>query len=106
MKYSSGGPSCRPRSLVGSGHQVVKRGTTPWLMKNSSPSAVDELEHALGKPDFDRLLSTATAVAIGPTTARALTDRGYTPALAESATLHGLAHTTHRLLHRSEAQPR
>ena len=72
----------------------------------ASPSAVDELEHALGKTDFDRLLSTATAVAIGLTTARALTDRGHTPTLAESATLHGLAHTTHRLMQRSEAQPR
>jgi uroporphyrinogen-III synthase len=64
----------------------------------ASPSAVDELEHALGKADFDRLLSAAAAVAIGPTTARALSDRGHTPALAESATLQGLAHTTHRLL--------
>jgi len=64
----------------------------------ASPSAVDELEHALGKDDFDRLLRTATAVAIGPTTAKALADRGHTPALAESATLQGLAHTAHRLL--------
>jgi uroporphyrinogen-III synthase len=64
----------------------------------ASPSAVDELEHALGKEDFDRLLSAAAAVAIGPTTARALSDRGFTPTLAESATLHGLAHTTHRIL--------
>lgn len=64
----------------------------------ASPSAVDELEHALGKADFDRLLSTATAVAIGPTTAKALTDRGHTPALAQSATLQGLAHAAHRLL--------
>jgi len=64
----------------------------------ASPSAVDELEHALGKEAFDRLLSAAAAVAIGPTTARALTDRGHTPALAESATLQGLAHTTHRIL--------
>ncbi len=71
----------------------------------ASPSAVDELEHALGKSDFDRLLSGATAVAIGPTTARALTDRGHTPALAESATLQGLAHATHRLLQKSEAGP-
>jgi uroporphyrinogen III methyltransferase / synthase len=76
-----------------------------WIARGSigavtfaSPSAVDELEHALGKVDFDRLLSAAPAVAIGPTTARALTNRGHTPALAESATLHGLAHTTHRLL--------
>jgi uroporphyrinogen-III synthase len=72
----------------------------------ASPSAVDELEHALGKNDFDRLLSGATAVAIGPTTARALTDRGHTPALAESATLQGLAHTTLRLLQKSEAGER
>jgi uroporphyrinogen-III synthase len=59
---------------------------------------VDELEHALGKDDFDRLLDTAAAVAIGPTTAKALADRGHTPALAESATLQGLAHAAHRLL--------
>ena len=64
----------------------------------ASPSAVDELEHALGKNDFDRLLNTATAVAIGPTTAKALADRGHTPALAESATLQGLAHAAYRLL--------
>ena len=76
-----------------------------WIARGSigavtfaSPSAVDELEHALGKDDFDRLLSAATPVAIGPTTARALTNRGHSPALAESATLQGLAHTTHRLL--------
>ena len=76
-----------------------------WIARGSigavtfaSPSAVDELEHALGKGDFDRLLSAAAAVAIGPTTAKALTERGHTPALAESATLQGLARTTHRLL--------
>lgn len=72
----------------------------------ASPSAVEELEHALGKDDFDRLLSAAAAVAIGPTTARALIDRGHVPALAESATLQGLAHTTYRLLQKSEAGPR
>ncbi len=64
----------------------------------ASPSAVEELEHALGKDDFARLLTTTAVVAIGPTTARALTDRGHTPALAESATLRGLALTTFRLL--------
>jgi uroporphyrinogen-III synthase len=64
----------------------------------ASPSAVDELEHALGKNDFDRLLSGAAAVAIGPTTARALTERGHAAALAESATLQGLAHAAHNLL--------
>jgi uroporphyrinogen-III synthase len=76
-----------------------------WIARGSigavtfaSPSAVDELEHALGKDDFDRLLSAAPAVAIGPTTAKALTERGHTAALAESATLQGLAHATHRVL--------
>ena len=72
----------------------------------ASPSAVDELEHALGKEDFNLLLSGAAAVAIGPTTAKALTERGHTPALAESATLHGLAHTTHRILQAKEASLR
>lgn len=60
----------------------------------ASPSAVVELESALGKEDFARLLATTPAVAIGPTTARALTERGYTPTLAESATLRGLARTS------------
>ena len=84
-----------------------------WIARGSigavtfaSPSAVDELEHALGKDDFDRLLSAAAAVAIGPTTARALTARGHTPALAESATLQGLAQTTHRLLQTRGASSR
>lgn len=62
----------------------------------ASPSAVMELESALGKEDFARLLGTAPAVAIGPTTARALTERGYAPTLAESATLQGLARTSLR----------
>jgi len=62
----------------------------------ASPSAVAELESALGKDDFARLLHTAPAVAIGPTTARALTERGYAPTLAESATLRGLARSSLR----------
>ncbi len=57
----------------------------------ASPSAVAELESALGKEDFGRLLGNAPAVAIGPTTARALTERGYPSTLAESATLRALA---------------
>jgi len=64
----------------------------------ASPSAVIELERSLGREDFGRLLAGAPAVAIGPTTARELTDRGRSPVLAESATLQGLARTTHRLL--------
>jgi uroporphyrinogen-III synthase len=68
----------------------------------ASPSAVAELESALGVEDFRRLLGRAPAVAIGPTTARALTERGYTPKLAESATLRGLARSS---LHAVRAGP-
>ncbi len=64
----------------------------------ASPSAVIELERALGPADFKRLLGKAASVAIGPTTARALAERGRTAVLAESATLAGLANTTLRLL--------
>jgi uroporphyrinogen III methyltransferase/synthase len=64
----------------------------------ASPSAVIELERALGVESFERLLKGAPAVVIGPTTARELADRGRVPVLAESATLEGLARTTHRLL--------
>jgi uroporphyrinogen-III synthase len=62
----------------------------------ASPSAVIELEHSLGKGHFDRLLTAAKVIAIGPTTARELGERGCTPVMAESATLHGLAVTTFR----------
>lgn len=72
-----------------------------WIARNAvgavtfaSPSAVAELESALGNEEFARLLGQVPAVAIGPTTARALTERGYTPTLAESATLRGLARTS------------
>jgi uroporphyrinogen-III synthase len=64
----------------------------------ASPSAVIELERALGPADFKRLLGKAASVAIGPTTARALAERGRTAVLAESATLAGLANTTLRLM--------
>jgi uroporphyrinogen-III synthase len=64
----------------------------------ASPSAVVELERTLGKPHFDRLLDAAAAVAIGPTTARELLERGRAPVVAESATLRGLAETTFRLV--------
>lgn len=64
----------------------------------ASPSAVVELERALGKEDFDKLLTTAAAVAIGPTTARVLTELGCTPVMAESATLRGLANTAFKLV--------
>jgi uroporphyrinogen III methyltransferase/synthase len=64
----------------------------------ASPSAVIERDRALGLPHFTRLLAQAAVVAIGPTTARALAERGRTAVLAESATLSGLANTTLRLL--------
>jgi uroporphyrinogen-III synthase len=80
-------------------------GCRSWIERDAigavtfaSPSAVIELERALGKADFERLLKSAAAVAIGPTTARELSDRGRAPVLAESATLRGLANTTFRLL--------
>lgn len=96
-----------------SSHALDVEDCRSWIARGSigavtfaSPSAVDELEHALGKDDFDRLLSAAPAVAIGPTTAKALTERGHTPALAESATLQGLAHATHRILQTRGASSR
>jgi uroporphyrinogen-III synthase len=64
----------------------------------ASPSAVIELERALGKPHFDRLLDVAAAVVIGPTTARELLERGRAPVVAQSATLRALAETTFRLV--------
>jgi uroporphyrinogen-III synthase len=77
----------------------------PWIEREAigavtfaSPSAVVELERSLGKDYFDRLLSRSKVVAIGPTTARELAERGCSPVLAESATLRGIALTTFRLL--------
>jgi uroporphyrinogen-III synthase len=64
----------------------------------TSPSAVAELAQALGDADFERLLLSAAAVAIGRTTARELSSRGHAAVVAESATLHGLALTTLRVL--------
>ena len=76
-----------------------------WIERNAigavtfaSPSAVIELERALGREDFEKLLTNAAAVAIGPTTARVLTEFGRAPVLAESATLRGLANTAFRLV--------
>jgi uroporphyrinogen-III synthase len=64
----------------------------------ASPSAVSELAQALGEADFQRLLAGAAAVAIGRTTAAELNAHGHAAVVAESATLHGLALTTLRLL--------
>ena len=57
----------------------------------ASPSAAIELESALGAASFQQLLKGAPAVAIGPTTARALSVRGCSAIVAEPHTLHGLA---------------
>jgi len=64
----------------------------------ASPSAVSELARVLGERDFGRLLDRAPPVAIGRTTARELAAHGRTAAVAETATLAGLALTTYRLL--------
>ena len=64
----------------------------------TSPSAVDELERALGADCFHRLLGQASAIALGATTARAIAARGHHAALAEPTTLEGIARTTQRLL--------
>ena len=64
----------------------------------ASPSAVTELARALGAEDFARLLDQAPPVAIGRTTARELAAYGRNATLAETATLHGLALTTYRLM--------
>lgn len=69
----------------------------------ASPSAVIELERALGTADFERLLAGAPALAIGPTTARELKARAVTPVIAADHTLRGLAHACEALLHRSES---
>jgi uroporphyrinogen-III synthase len=64
----------------------------------ASPSAVSELERALGTEQFGRLLSHAAPVAIGRTTARELKSRGLTATVAETPTLRSLALTTFQLL--------
>ena len=64
----------------------------------ASPSAVTELARALGEEDFARLLDHAPPVAIGRTTARELAAHGRSATLADTATLHGLAVTTYRVM--------
>jgi uroporphyrinogen-III synthase len=72
----------------------------------TSPSCVEELEQALGREHFLRLLApgagdrerAAFAVALGPTTASALETHGIEPIVARQATLESLAATTHQLL--------
>ena len=64
----------------------------------TSPSAVEELDRALGTSAFDELLDSATAISLGVTTGRTLASRGFASVLAMPATLLGMAQTTYRLL--------
>jgi uroporphyrinogen III methyltransferase / synthase len=80
-------------------------GCRDWIAREAvgavtftSPSAVEELARVLGEADFAHLLSTAAPIAIGRTTARALSARGHNPVVATSATLAGVASTTLRVM--------
>ncbi len=64
----------------------------------TSPSAVTELDRALGAADFDRLLDGATAISLGHSTGRTLAARGHPCVLAMPPTLTGMAHTTLRMI--------
>ena len=64
----------------------------------ASPSAVTELERALGERDFGQLLHDAPALAIGPTTAHQLATRGVAAVTASPHTLHALALACRALL--------
>jgi uroporphyrinogen-III synthase len=64
----------------------------------TSPSAVAELDRALGTRTFDELLEGATPIMLGATTGRTLASRGFPSVLAMPATLVGMAQTTYRLL--------
>jgi uroporphyrinogen-III synthase len=64
----------------------------------TSPSAVEELDRALGTGAFDELLDSATAITLGVTTGRTLASRGFPSVLAMPGTLLGMAQTTYRLL--------
>ncbi|HTV79848.1 MAG TPA: uroporphyrinogen-III synthase [Steroidobacteraceae bacterium] len=64
----------------------------------TSPSAVEELDRALGPRTFDELLESAAAITLGPTTGRTLAARGFPSVLAVPGTLSGMARTTYRLL--------
>lgn len=64
----------------------------------TSPSAIAELDRALGAAAFDQLLDGATAITLGTTTGRTLASRGFVSVLAMPATLTGMAQTTKRLI--------
>jgi uroporphyrinogen-III synthase len=68
----------------------------------TSPSAIAELDRALGADSFDQLLASATAITLGTTTGRTLASRGFVSVLAMPATLSGMAQTTLRLIETRE----
>ena len=78
-------------------HEWVQRGAV-GAVTFTSPSAVAELDRALGPAAFDRLLDCASAITLGTTTGRTLASRGFASVLATPATLTGMAHTTLRLI--------
>jgi uroporphyrinogen-III synthase/uroporphyrinogen III methyltransferase/synthase len=78
-------------------HDWVERGAV-GAVTFTSPSAVAELDRALGAVAFDRLLEGATAITLGPTTGRTLASRGYASVLATPPTLTGMAHTAHQMI--------
>lgn len=63
----------------------------------ASPSAVIEMERALGREQFRQLLTDAPALAIGPTSAHELDLRGVRSIIAATHTLRGLAETCRAL---------
>lgn len=74
-------PACR---------RLIRSGSVSAVLF-ASPSAVDGLSAALGARSFDALLRKAPAIAIGPTTARALAAHGIRATIAHPHTLRGLA---------------
>ena len=78
-------------------HDWVERGAI-GAVTFTSPSAVDELDRALGRAAFDELLEGAPAITLGATTGRTLAARGHPSVLATPPTLTGMAHTTLRLI--------
>lgn len=67
MWYSSGAPCglALPSGVVGSGHQVVKRGVMPCDMKKRSPSVVDAIASStVLKPNGSAISTPATKLGI------------------------------------------
>jgi uroporphyrinogen-III synthase len=64
----------------------------------TSPSAIAELDRALGPATFDALLDCATPITLGTTTGKALAARGFASVLAQPGTLTGMARTTLQMI--------